>query len=1726
MANVKNPVAILARVIADGVVQGGTRYRLSLSLLPDLRSENNGRKIELDDWPRQLARSGNFKLYAAIDPDAPKANVVEIKPWSLRDGAHEFDHNRADKADKLWKKVFLADCGKYEQFSPLHQTLLPASQEVFALNLNNGKDPRFVTYPVARLAKTVAHMYGAHFAASTLAAAGRLAMYDESPTAPRNTGRALVSAKFFEGLNSDLFGVYQPDTITNRLASSTDPLGGATGSTNDALLTYIKGQLEKDGARQTGPAANYISYNFTTPLRGYLKSEVQDNVRLDRRWTAFHKFEDPAPADLTKASIDNSIDAYFEAMASYLAPWCRGELPGSGAREPSFLSGGQGLLASTKEQLRQSVAGYHAAWRPYGGGIARLANDDCGDVQEIARKKFLSVLARPGLAKFLGFTIDIEVSAAVFEKALKDLGIDKTPNSYFYLMADFGADENGNNGAIDNPAARVWTTALVERDQVGGKVQFFGPANKTSFGAAKRMGFIAAGISALKADVYDRGVLDLAAPGEDGAPRYAVVDFDIDAALQSLENSSLDRSTALQKGAMDGSVATALPNLQTRGLALIDRDRKSELAKESQGTAAVVKNTTKAQVLYAEDLVIGYRLDIGICKANGQELPDEKRWLSLHGRTVRYDANDIGSTYMPWVAADWMREDGFAKPVTREADTDSNGGPQQFIAQETLAVWTGTSLAVRTERGPSKDDSDDAFADEIHPYSELGTNLTYSLPTEAHRLLPPLRFFRGYWIGARLVYANGGSLSIEDAVRNHYRATTTTAVGADGKGFVFRRGERIPAPEILLPPDDLLIAQPSQTLGEGLSTAVVRGGNTIRRYLVPRNVNFEMAEAHGEFDKQSPRSAFTTYARSPGNGSFPQARKQKAQVVDLDEKSKKPDKRSSPGNVLKPGNSNAAAPYFPDPMARECSILPLLHGCEEPDPNINPKIDVVSFYPAKGATIDKARPIVIEVSAFDPKPNEDQYSIKPVEHEGKTHIHVRLAKAQDLDLVVWTEPENDEQLVNMRPLVAGWSYISRVLKRYPQSLQALSDLQAPPKVKALASLLSLPGLSSIKPGEAPATKSGDFKILSFLRQIHRAPQRTISDHKRIRVVRPVMAPLAAPYIEPAKFRAVRIEIKPPEQPKGPSAPIKQPQGWAEYVAAQSATAPLDFPSVEGGNTAFFVGTAEAHLFSTAKVRVQATWSEFDDTDANVRAVGEGDQKKFEYRSAPDRGEFAFEFSRGCEEISPANAMSEVDLLKDDTGTLRGLKIDFRNTKARYLKIGVYGVSRFTDFYKAPKHPDHAAQLERHDANKNFFYWVDSTKRPEKPEVDRILPVFSGSITECRHGPHKKIREITYRRHVSLRIFLKRGWYSSGEGELLGVICWPSNIFNGGTVEADMAKCTLLDRKEMRVINAKEEFLTRWGADPVRQSGDLTELIPPGAFDSAAVHQGPLKLPLQPPDKDAPGGTPSFEIDLGCPNEAPPDPAVLSPSNSVDVAIAGYKPILEASQGQLWYCDLPVDSSKAFDSQASYFPFIRLGLARYQAHSMPGLELSYPVAEWAQIPPRRTVRIELLGSHDVLVVVQGHGYHSSNTDKLGFPKEDIERLNHSAFRIRICRSSKPEEVPGPDKDGWLPVIMEGCALECRVTTESKEPAGPILVCRKFRLPHSWESRSYAVIVEEFEPMVADDPMIYSEPVVVDRGPMFACTIPIAVHHPGPCKADDDDNFLGRQQLLDALQLQDA
>jgi hypothetical protein len=68
---------------------------------------------------------------------------------------------------------------------------------------------------------------------------------------------------------------------------------------------------------------------------------------------------------------------------------------------------------------------------------------------------------------------------------------------------------------------------------------------------------------------------------------------------------------------------------------------------------------------------------------------------------------------------------------------------------------------------------------------------------------------------------------------------------------------------------------------------------------------------------------------------------------------------------------------------------------------------------------------------------------------------------------------------------------------------------------------------------------------------------------------------------------------------------------------------------------------------------------------------------------------------------------------------------------------------------------------------------------------------------------------------------------------------------------------------------------------------------------------------------------------------------------------------------LWACDIRLDTGQ------SYFPFVHLALARYQPHSLAGVELSAVVlADFAQLPPDRTATVIGLAGEIVEVTVTG------------------------------------------------------------------------------------------------------------------------------------------------------------
>lgn len=185
--------------------------------------------------------------------------------------------------------------------------------------------------------------------------------------------------------------------------------------------------------------------------------------------------------------------------------------------------------------------------------------------------------------------------------------------------------------------------------------------------------------------------------------------------------------------------------------------------------------------------------------------------------------------------------------------------------------------------------------------------------------------------------------------------------------------------------------------------------------------------------------------------------------------------------------------------------------------------------------------------------------------------------------------------------------------------------------------------------------------------------------------------------------------------------------------------------------------------------------------------------------------------------------------------------------------------------------------------------VQSSARPAKPMVRRVIPAWSFSSTSAGSSRQSS------RSGGCLRLYMARPWWSSGPGELLGVVL-PST--------------------------APPSAATLYGNDPLH----------PGLSSPAPAPQRsdyPLAVAFAPP-----GG-------------------LALPGVSGRVDVAGHTVGFDAVRN-LWYCDIDIHPAHAF-----YMPFIRLVVARFQPQSLSGVELSEPIVlDVAQAVPDRVVNADL------------------------------------------------------------------------------------------------------------------------------------------------------------------------
>ncbi len=379
--------------------------------------------------------------------------------------------------------------------------------------------------------------------------------------------------------------------------------------------------------------------------------------------------------------------------------------------------------------------------------------------------------------------------------------------------------------------------------------------------------------------------------------------------------------------------------------------------------------------------------------------------------------------------------------------------------------------------------------------------------------------------------------------------------------------------------------------------------------------------------------------------------------------------------------------------------------------------------------------------------------------------------------------------------------------------------------------------------------------------------------------------------------------------------------------------------------------------------------------------------------------------------------------------------EFGDTKYRQVVYTATGTTRFKEYF-----PITDADIAAGKAPPTTYTQssapqtvdVPNSARPDTPKVLYVIPVFEWSKSNPAAGQFA-----TQRLGGRLRIYLERPWFSSGAGELLGVVVRtkgaaasaPSKSTRGQQSGAALRRTvSMLSRSHQQApTDPLKAFVTQWGMDPLWYSGSLDNPPTTGNFPLATPLAGPLAI-------------------------NPRDGLTLDEVPNVTVAVAGHTVKYDADR-DLWYADIEVSGA------ASYYPFIRLALARYQPISIALPNNPPPtdaylsrvvLADFAQLAPDRTATITTRNN-------------SSDLNQITVSVNGLDATD-GLLRKNLVEVSVQQQQPGVQGDlAWVPVPNATHELPASLSGWSKT----------FDLPRPPGSMQFRLIIKEYEPMSHTD-----------------------------------------------------
>jgi hypothetical protein len=952
------------------------------------------------------------------------------------------------------------------------------------------------------------------------------------------------------------------------------------------------------------------------------------------------------------------------------------------------------------------------------------------------------------------------------------------------------------------------------------------------------------------------------------------------------------------------------PALRSAGLTLIRHDRATELAQDLIANSLksdALDSSTDARnvVLYAEDVLRGYRVDV---YENSR-----KKWLSLCRRIATYRFADNGSPL------DEVKDEGYVRgaSTTTQAtpeEVDHNKGTQDHYLHEALFKWTGWSLVAprpgkrivpKNEHGLIQEETVEPH-DDTERASGAGRFLSKAVAHPGS--LPRLRFSEAYRLRARLVDLAGNSLACDDPSLGPLEEASDEVV--------YRRLEPLDPPPLVL--------KQRVSEGESLEHVVIRSdvvepspgdyksvsaGDYLRqppydgndpgvtgfdytdvnlRHVVPPKTSQIMAEQHGMFEK-----AFDAAGSAGGPAAIKDAYET---IVPLEsgslyhggpsvhlitpakdgvstEKSLDPPPeegfRLEPGQYVIHTEELIKTPYLPDPLAAAV-VLRGVPGIVAPV-TIDDKDGVYAdFIPGT----EELMLYVPFIGAEEAKKGTFP-SLWPKIRGFR--IAVKEAR-EEIDAAAFIDTYDPVKSV------PEWDRETRTLTIYLRKGEIAPVRYACAVNPAMVDHLALPEWT----GSAAAAKRA--AILALL-----GSHWMITPDRTMTLVHATQHPVCPPTFDNLSQ----------ERPEGAT--------YADFARETMV---------------------RYHARSTSQLEVLAEWMEWQDdegSDKPVRRKVSARLKEVQIRQ-PQVG-------------APDPVKTDYAILgTPGTDGLRAhLRHEFGDNKFRFIRYRLQATTRFreylppgitgkeenlirtgpvwqrhtltlpTDYYKEDL--DAATSLEcgaplLNAGGQPQGHIVMASSRPHPPKVAYQVPAQHWATSDSG-----TIHTVVRLGNI-LRVYLDRPWFSSGEGELLGVI----------VAAADGKQNTLADLSTNPDL---EPYVSQWGRDPLFDSAHPKQAITAAAFPNAVCTM-----------------------------------TTILPEVNREVVVAGHRVYFDADRKQ-WFADLQIEAGE------SYMTFVRLGLVRLQPHALSGMALSTVVLPpFSNLLPRRRILLQEMDNGMFYVKVYG------------------------------------------------------------------------------------------------------------------------------------------------------------